>query len=347
VCSLEAEIICMTGKMRLVLFVGLLMAVTSSAQKPAKQPVIDTSFSDVDYDDLFNEFDLLLDSLTQPRNFGFFNIAAGYNWFSSESKETFSIQSRKRFTFLPTLSYYFKNGLGVSASSVVVNDGQKINPYQYNVTGSYDYIKNSKFITGISLTHFFTRDSLPFYTSPLKNALYSYFTYRASWIKPAVGVSYGWGSRSAYQQREEYITTLRLSTNGFTRINTTESINDLNLIGSVRHDFYWLDVLGKRDYVRFTPQVVFVSGTQKFGFNQTSSTYATLPRTGANVLYSTDNVALDDQLYFQPLSLSTYLKAEYSKGNFFFQPQLIFDYYFPADDKKLTTAIVFNAGVIF
>jgi hypothetical protein len=337
----------MTGKMRLVLLIGLFMALGSSAQKPTKQPAIDTSFSDINYDDLFNELDLLLDSLTEPRNFGLFNIAAGYNWFSSESKETYSIQSRKRFTLLPTLSYFFKNGLGVSASSVIVNDGEKINPYQFNVTGSYDYIKNSKVLTGVSLTHFFTKDSLPFYTSPLKNALYSYFTYRAFWLKPSVAVSYGWGSRSAYQEREEYITTLRLQTSGFTRINTRESINDLNLIGSVRHDFYWLDVFGKRDYIRFTPQLVFVSGTQKFGFNQTSSTYATLPRTGANVLYNTDNVALDDQLYFQPLSLSTYLKAEYSVGKFFFQPQLIFDYYFPADNNKLTTAVVFNTGVIF
>jgi hypothetical protein len=105
--------------------------------------------------------------------------------------------------------------------------------------------------------------------------------------------------------------------------------------------------LAKKDYVRITPQIVFTSGTQKFGFNQTSDTYATIPRTGANVLFSSDKVALDDQLYFQPLTLSTYLKTEYSKGRFFFQPQLILDYYFPADEKNLTTAFVMNAGVIF
>jgi len=343
----KTEIICMTGKMRLVLLLGCFMALNSYAQKPAKQYNIDSSFADLDYDVLFDDLDNLLDSLTAPRSFGLFNIAAGYNYFSSESKESLLIQSRKRLTYLPTLSYFFKNGLGVSASSIIVNDGEKINPYQFNVTGSYDYIKNSKFITGISLTHFFTKDSLPFYTSPLKNALYSYFTYRSIWFKPSIGLSYGWGSRSAYQEREEYITTLRLTTNGFTRINTQESINDFNITASVRHDFYWLSVLGKRDYIRFTPQFLFVSGTQKFGFNQTSSTYATAPRTGANVLYSTDRVVLNDQLYFQPLSLSTLLKVEYSIGKFFFQPQLIFDYYFPADENNLTTAVVLNAGVIF
>ena len=343
----KTEIICMTGKMRLVLLLGCFIAITSSAQKPAKQYNIDSSFADLDYDELFSDLDFLIDSLTEPRSFGLFNIAAGYNYFSSESKESLLIQSKKRLTYLPTLSYFFRNGLGVSASSIIVNDGQKINPYQFNVTGSYDYIKNNKFITGISLTHFFTKDSLPFYTSPLKNTLYSYFTYRSFWLKPSIGASYGWGSRSAYEEREEYITSLRLTANGFTRINTQESVNDFNLIGSVRHDFYWLDVLGKRDYVRFSPQVVFVSGTQKFGFNQTSSTYATLPRTGVNVLYSSDQIVLDDQLYFQPLSLSTFLKVEYSIGKFFLQPQLIFDYYFPATQGNLTTAVVVNAGVIF
>ena len=333
--------------MRLVFLLGIFIAINSSAQKPAKQPDIDTSFTDIDYDELFNELDLLLDSLTKPRDFGLFNIAVGYNYFNYESKESYTLVADKKLTYSPTLSYFFKNGLGVSVNTIIVNDGQKLNAYQFNFTGSYDYLRNPKFITGISLTRFFTKDSLPFYTSPLKNEAYSYFTYRHFWLKPSVAVSYGWGSRSSVQERQEYITSLRLAANGFTRIHTRESVNDFNVIGSVRHDFYWLNVLGKRDYMRFTPQIVFTSGRQRFGFNQTSSTYATLPRTGANVLYNSDKVHLDDQTLFQPLSLSTYLKAEYSKGKFFIQPQMIFDYYFPADEKNLSTAFVMNAGVIF
>lgn len=342
-----AKIICMTGKMRLVLLLAIFFAISSSAQKPAKQPDIDTSFADVDYDELFNELDLLLDSLTKPRNFGLFNIAVGYNYFNYESKASYALVANKKLTYSPTLSYFFKNGLGMSLNTIVVNDGQKLNPYQFNFTGSYDYLKNPKLIAGISFTRFFTKDSLPFYTSPLKNEVYSYFTYRHFWLKPSVSFSYGWGSRSSVRQREEYITSLRLAAKGFTRIHTRESVNDFNLMASVRHDFYWLNVLGKRDYIRVTPQIVFTSGTQKFGFNQTSSTYATLPRTGTNVLFNSDKVFLDDQLYFQPLSLSGYLKAEYSKGKFFVQPQLICDYYFPANEKNLSTVFLMNAGVIF
>ncbi len=333
--------------MRLVFLFSLLIAVSSSAQNPTKEKDIDTSFADLDYDELFNELDLLLDSLTAPKSFTLFNIAVGHNYFNYQSKSSYLLERSRQFTYSPSLGYYSKSGLGASINSILVHDGLNLNPYQFNVTGSYDYLKNHRFLTGLALTHFFTKDSLPFYTSPLKNEVYAYFTYRKFWLKPSIALSYGWGSRNEYEQREEYITSLRLATRGYTRINTRESVNDFNLVSSVRHDFYWLDVLGKKDYIRFTPQIVFTSGTQKFGFNQTSSTYATIPRTGANVLYSSDNFYLDDEVYFQPLSLSAYIKTEYSKGKFFIQPQIVFDYYFPADEKNFTTAFVINAGVIF
>ena len=335
----------MNGNKYFLILVGLMMAITTSAQKPEKQVILDTTFTD--YDALFNELDNLLDSLTAPRNFFLFNVGMGTSYFNYESKSSFNLQSSKKFSYTPTLAFFSKSGLGVSGTSVVVYDGVNLNPYQFYLTGSYDYMKNRNFITGVALTHFFTKDSLPFYTSPLKNEFYTYFAYKKWWLKPSLAMSYGWGSRSDYEQQQEYITTMRLNYNGYTRIDTRESINDFNLIGSVRHDFYWFNMLGHNDYIRFTPQLVFTSGTQKFGFNQTSSTYATLPRTGANFLYSSDKVYLDDQLYFQPLSLSAYIKTEYSKGKFFVQPQMVFDYYFPATEKNFTTAFIVNAGVIF
>ena len=144
----------MTGKMRLVFLLVFFMGVNSFAQKPQKQYDIDTSFTDLDYDQLFNELDLLLDSLTAPRSFGLFNIAVGYNYFNYQSNESYLLQSSKKLNYSPSLSYFFKNGLGVSVNSIIVNDGEKLNPYQFNITGSYDYIKNNKFITGISLTRF-------------------------------------------------------------------------------------------------------------------------------------------------------------------------------------------------
>jgi hypothetical protein len=162
-----------------------------------------------------------------------------------------------------------------------------------------------------------------------------------------LALSYGWGSRNDYHEREELITDLRLRRRGFTYINTKETISDFSVMASVRHDFYWLDVLRYKDHVRFTPQLSFTSGTQKFGFNQSSSTYATSIRTGNNVLYNSDDVSLDDELKFQPLSLTFFLRGEYSLGKFFVQPQFAMDYYFPATDKHFNALFAITAGVIF
>ena len=329
----------------MIFFCGLLSAASVKAQEPVMPVVTDTSFTD--YDFLFNELDALLDSLMTPHSFFMFNVGAGSSYLSYQTKDGYDMEGKKAMTFTPSLSYFSKAGPGLSATVLMVNDEGKANPYQVYLTASYDYLRSNSFISGLAFTHFFTRDSLAFYTSPLKNELYGYVALKKPWFRPSIAVSYGWGTRSDYQQREEYITTLRLLLNGYTRVKTEESISDLNFIASVRHDFYWMDVLGKKDYVRLTPQFIFTSGTQKFGFNQSSSTYATLPRTNTNVLFSSDRIYLDDQVYFQPLSLSAFIKTEYARGKFYLQPQLAFDYYFPATEKNLSMAFLLNAGVIF
>ena len=336
----------MFKKITFVIASSFLISGFAMAQKTGKQqPAVDTSFTD--YDALFSEMDAFLDSILAPRNFTLINLGGTTAYFNYVSKESNLPTTRKKFLYTPSISYFFKSGFGVSAAASLVNDDEQINPYQYSVTGSYDYIRNRKFVTGVSLTHFFTKDDLPFYTSPLQNGASAYFTYRDLWVKPTVAAAYGWGSRSEYTQREDYIHSIRLKPRGYTTVNKQESVNDFSLTASARHDFYWLDVLTKSDFVRVTPQITFVSGTQKFGINQTSNSYATVHGTGVNILYNSENIYLDDKLVFQPLSLSAFLKTEYSKGIFFVQPQVLFDYYFPTKEGNFSTAFLLNAGVIF
>ncbi|NJO25641.1 MAG: hypothetical protein HC867_07600 [Bacteroidia bacterium] len=64
-------------------------------------------------------------------------------------------------------------------------------------------------------------------------------------------------------------------------------------------------------------------------------------------MYNSENTYLDDELKFQPLSLTFFLRSEYSLGKFYFQPQLILDYYFPAAEKNFSALLSFNAGFIF
>ncbi len=311
---------------------------------PKENIPIDTTLN---YEDLMQDFDAFMDSILSPHSYFLGSLSLSKGYFNFESKNSSLIQTSQKLTYSPTLGYYHKSGLGFTATGNIVNDANRLNFYQLSLIPSFDYLENRNFATGISYTRFFTEDSLSFYTSPLQNELYAYFTYRKLWIRPTVSVSYGWGSRSDYQKREELIQSLRLRPNGFTFINTKESVSDFSVMASVRHDFYWLDVFTYNDHIRFTPQLAFTSGTQKFGFNQSSNTYATTIRTGANVLYSSENVYLDNQLYFQPLSLTLFLRSEYSIGKFFIQPQFTMDYYFPSATRNFSTLISINTGFMF
>ena len=303
--------------------------------------------STVDYDLLLQDMESFLDSISLPHSYLLGSVAVGRGYFNFTSKSSAFIETRKSFTYTPTLGFFHKGGLSLTATGNIVNHEDKLNFYQVAVSPGYDYMTNRDLAAGFTYTRFFTKDSLPFYTTPLQNELYAYFTVRKWWIRPTVALSYGWGSRTDYEERAELIQDLRLRNDGITRINSTESISDFSVITSLRHDFYWLDVFSYKDHFRLTPQLSFISGTQKFGFNQSANTYATIIRTGANVLYNSENVYLDDQLDFQPLSLTMFLRGEYSISKFFIQPQLVFDYYFPTDQKNFSTLFSCNVGFIF
>ncbi len=348
---------CPMIKKCLIITACLIFHFCANAQKGAIsdsikiQNVLDSKdtidFSLIDYDELLLDFDSFMDSILTPHSYALASLALSKGYFNYTGKSTYSVETKKQFTWSPLVGYYHKEGLGINVMGYVVNDNNKLNFFQTAVSPSFDYLKNRDLATGISYTKFFTKDSLRFYTSPLQNEVYAYFTYRKWWVRPTIAASYGWGSRTDYEQREDVIQDLRLLRRGFTYINTKESVSDFSLITSIRHDFYWLNVLGKKDYVRLTPQITFTSGTQKFGFNQSSNSYVTLLRNNANVLYNSENFALDDKIDFQPLSLSLFLRGEYSLGKLFVQPQLAFDYYFPADSKNLSTIFSLNAGIIF
>ncbi len=309
--------------------------------KKTIDPIFD--YSDIDYDDL----ESFLDSLLTPESYFLASVSLGKRYFNFKSKTDVFIDATQKFTYTPTIGYYHHSGLGITVNSFIVKDPQNVNAYQHSISPSFDYLKDRNLATGITITKYFTKDSLPFYTTPLQNELYAYFTYRKWWLRPTIALSYGWGSRTDYIKREAYITSLRLRLRGYTVINTKESVKDFSIITSVRHDFYWLNTLSRKDHIRVTPQISLTTGTQQFGFNMSSNTYATEIRTNSNILFNSENVVLDDRTKFQPLAVTLFLRTEYAIGKFFVQPQLIFDYYIPATSKNLNTIASLNAGFMF
>jgi hypothetical protein len=361
----------------------ILIVVTNAgiAQKlPQKKLLPDTSIAN--YDELFSEVDDFMNAVFESKNMFLINMYAAQQFFNYQTTDTIELNSRKKFSLTPSVAFFHKSGAGISTAVSIINENKRINAYQFSATLSYDYLKNYNFATGVSFTRYITNDSLPFYTTPLENVLNGYFLYKDAWLKPYVSISYGWGSKGDYEERKEEIIKLQKRgkknliannpasagnlvniVNGIlglntgsgnpgtpnqtnTTINTTESIADLSIATSVRHDFYLASFLKQTASFRLSPQITFTSGTQKFGFNQTSNTYL-INKNNTSVLNNSENVQLDGRTKFQPLSLSALIKSSVSYRNFFFQPQILVDYYFPAPDHNLITLFGINTGYIF
>jgi len=166
-------------------------------------PKKDTTDDLGDLDDIsMDELESFLDSILSPHSYFLGSVQIGKGYYNYESKSTYLLETSKKVTYSPVFGYFHKSGLGISATGYIINDNNKFNFFQAALGPSYDYLKNKNLATGIAFTHYFTKDSLPFYTSPLQKELYVYFMWRKLWIKPSVSLNYGWGSRSDYRNSE-------------------------------------------------------------------------------------------------------------------------------------------------
>jgi hypothetical protein len=307
---------------------------------------VDTS---LDYEGMMNDLGNFLDSLLAPRSYMLISSSASNGYFNYKNNAGTQIDTKKKLVLSPVIGYYHKAGPGLTISANGINADHGFTFYQYLITPSFDFIQNRKWVGGISYSRYFDKDSLKFYLTPLENELNAYFLYRRSWLQPGVAFSYGWGSSEEVKKKSRLIDLLRQRRGRpvvITTTNTQESISDFSLNASLRHTFYWLELSKHNDYIRFTPMLVFSAGTQKYGFNQTTSYTSTALKAGSIVL-NRKNVNLDNNTKFQPLSLTMYLRPEYNIGKFFIQPQLLLDYYFPGTDNNFTAFASLNAGFMF
>ncbi|MBL7744218.1 MAG: hypothetical protein JNN00_12140 [Chitinophagaceae bacterium] len=330
-----------------LLFACFLFGVATSVAQDTRQDslppltnddlLMDTS---INYDELMDEFDLFLDSLLAPRSYFLANLSVSQGYFNFIKRNPLRIEVTEKNVYTPSVGYYSKSGLGITVAGNIVNDSQRLNLYQVSLSPSYDYLKNRNMALGFSYTRHFTKDSLSFYVSPLQNELNGYFIWRKSWLQPGITAGFGWGSRTAYKERLRFLERLKRRVLVIT--TTEESVTDFSLTASLRHNFYWLNIFSKKDFIRLTPQLAFSAGSQNFGFNQTTGTYGV---NRLNLLYNSGNLNLDNERKFQPLSMTLYLRSEYSVGKFYLQPQFMFDYYFPAENDNFNVLFSVNAGI--
>ena len=345
--STTSRIISKRMKKLLVLIVFTVAMQPTFSQKGGK---LDSLFAKGDttavMDSLLKDFDLYLDSLAGPKSFFTLNTGIGTGFFSFNDKNTVTVNTQKKLIFSPSIGYFHKTGFGIAATgAALLNNG--INFYQYSLSPSFDLIKKG-FSTGIAYTRYFTKDSLDFYTTPIQNEVFVYFSYKKWWVRPTLSLSYGWGSKEEYEKREvlrrerllEYLNRY------YVNIKNTTSVRDFSATISVRKDIDWYGVLSKNDNITLTPIAMLNAGTQNYGFN-TSYSYNFSP-VRANSLPSNKDISDNTQFAFQSACMA--LRGSYLKGRFLLQSQVLFDYFLQDvqdSGSKLNTVYSITAGVSF
>ena len=334
-----------------VIAFGMMSLFLVAGQKTnAQKTRIDSLFMNRDttsvIDSLMQDFDSFLDSISARKSILFVSMSAGTGIFSFEEQNSLVLNAEKKLILSPFVGYYHKSGLGISAAAYMINETTGLNFYQYAFTPSFDIIRRN-FSLGISFSKYISEDSLQFYTTPIQNELFAFFTYKKLWLQPSISVSYGWGSSVEYEERQLQIQKGRSKKKPHVDqvnvvVRNEESVNDLSLTLALRKDFNWYDVLLEDDNISFTPVVLLNSGTQNFGFN-TSYNYTLPTAIRVNSLPSNSNIT--DKTNFAAQSLSVILRSNYLKGRFMLQPQVLFDYYLPQAEDKFITVFSITAAI--
>src|SRR5215211_7637091 len=97
------------------------------AQQKKEAHLADTSV--LGFDEIVDELDVMLDEMTKPRSFALVNIGIGNGYFNFQRRAGDSSTAQKKIMASPSLSYFHKSGLGLTAEVDMINDGEKINPY--------------------------------------------------------------------------------------------------------------------------------------------------------------------------------------------------------------------------
>lgn len=319
-----------------------------SSRSSAQRSIFDDLFISGDttavLDSLMKDFEDYLDSVNGKKSFFAASITAGTSLFSFESSNNTYFTNERKFLFSPSLSYFHKSGFGLSTAAYVMKDGKDFNPFQYSISPSFDHLRKH-YSTGISFTRFFVKDSLQFYTTPIQQEAFAYFSYKGFLIKPTISVAYGWGSTTSYEKRKIRIKKKRAKNS---RISVTEireeSLHDLSVVFSLKKDFNFFDVLHDRDMISLTPVILVNCGTQQYGFNS-SYTYSKSSSLKSGSLPS--NVSITDRSSFSPQSAAVIMRASYLSGRLLIQPQIIMDYFIPGTEQQFNTAFSVTAGVSF
>lgn len=248
--------------------------------------------------------------------------------------------SQNQFALTPMLSYVHKTGLGITGMAYgKIGDGN-LTPYQFVLSPSYDRVGRGKLAYGVSYAHYFVRDDLDFYATPLKDELYGYIHTRKTWLEP--GLTVGWAGGSYREVR-----TLDTTILGIPRhITDTLKVHlqDITVAATLSHEFSFDDVLFKGDAVSIEPRFSLVAGTTNYIYDLKRTVLLYRKLLTRTRIRSGSRSGSDG---FQMQSAGFSLTGSYIIGKWAVSPQYYLGYYFQDSEKPFTHLFSLSVMVMF
>jgi hypothetical protein len=329
--------------MRKLYFILLLIAGFPAAAVAQTEAELKSSLDSMLQNDALAQ---MLDSLNTIDAKSSFDVSIGFGnrLFSLSNNSLTADQADvRKLIVTPSVSYYHKSGFGVSLTTFLGSDSGTARVFQTGITPSYDYA-GKKLSAGIAYTRYFDNKSLSVSPSPFQNDLYAYVSAEKGLLQPGLAIGYASG------KYKEYTDSIRMRPVPLPPIRildtTTYTLKDFSLMGSVKHDFEFFQVLGKNDGLLISPQVMLIAGSQKFTSVSTTTAITRQPQGGA--LRVRRKSSATDKTGFSLQSAAFSLDIDYSTGKFYIRPQLYLDYYLPqTDGNRLTSTFSCVLGVSF
>lgn len=290
----------------------------------------------------------LINNLDKPYSYFRINMGVGNKLYNSLDNSVENLQKANSIIFTPSLGYYNKSGLGVSFTGFLMNENNRTDFYQYAVTPSFIYSKGKVVDLYASFTHYILKDAYSPSTSPVQNEWYAMATFKQSWVKPRVALSYSTGIASQVINIDTAINVLNQPIK-IKYIDTAGiKISSFSVTASLEHSFSFFNLFSINDGLIFTPQVSLISGVNNFNVSHNSSleNFNAFTKKQIKRIRHFQAKANNDQYQLQSAGLD--LDVIYSIGRFYLEPDLYLNYYLPqTNDKAFTQIVTFNAGITF
>ena len=331
--------------MRTLFNLVFFLVLISSKSTAQVQP--DKNLSEKDSIELENQLMKLLGMEDKSNSYFIASVGLGNRIYSAKNKALNANNGKSSVVvYSPSISYFNKNGFGVSAGANLHKDLKDFGFNQYSLSPSFDLKGNENISLGVSFTHYFVKDKYSEFSSSVQNDLYTSFSYKKCWLQPGIALGYSLGAYGEAKNRDTVIGGIQRHFYDTSNFKT----NTFYTMFSAGHQFFWYSFLNKSDGISFRPSLVMNAGSGTV--TTTHLTNVPPPGAGGDGVFKAVSrkrrPARIQTSNFQIQSIGLNLDLNYSIGNFKIEPQFYLDYYLHSTStEKITAIFMLNVGYTF